>query len=171
MNGVIRPLLFVSALALLSGCKLAIMVPSEGNVVSASGTRDCNGPGYCEFDITESSFSDTFTAVPRPGFEFVAWQDGSGFFCADVTAPACTVEMPNEAFGAFVVALFRTGLIRPVFSNPEGVDTDGDGAINALDDDDDNDGRLDEFDDCPLDGPDRDGLGLPGFSRVQTGSG
>lgn len=64
-----------------------------------------------------------------------------------------------DAVGAVVVALFNTGSIRPVFSSPGGVDTDGDGLINQVDDDEDNDGGQDDFDDCPLDGPDRNGFG------------
>lgn len=160
--------MFIAIAFLVTSCKLAVMVPSEGNLVSSSGTRDCNGPGYCEFDITASSFSETFTAVPRPGFEFVEWQDGTGFICADVTDPVCTVEMPNNAAGAVIVALFNTGSLRPVFSNPEGIDTDGDGLINTLDDDDDEDGRQDSFDNCPLDGPDRDGFGCPVIVESET---
>jgi hypothetical protein len=161
MDGFIKLITLTVSALLLSGCKLAVMVPSEGNVVSASGLRDCAGPRYCEFDITDDAFSETFTAVPRPGFEFVRWQDGGGFICARSTDASCTVEMPNAIAGAAIVALFHTGLIRPVFTSPEGVDTDGDGMINEIDDDDDNDGTQDAFDNCPLDGPNTDGLGCP----------
>lgn len=168
MNLIVKYLAFVAIASLVTGCKLAVMVPSEGNVVSSSGTRDCFGPDYCEFDIVETSFSETFTAIPRPGFEFVKWQDGGGFICADDTDPVCTVEMPDDTVGAVIVALFNTGSIRPVFSNPGGVDTDGDGIINELDDDDDGDGRQDAFDNCPLDAPDRDGLGCPVILESET---
>jgi hypothetical protein len=168
MNGFIKILSLTVFALLVSGCKLAVMVPSEGNVVSSSGLRDCAGPRYCEFDITDDSFSETFTAVPRPGFEFVRWQDGGGFICAKSTDPACTVEMPNALVGAAVVALFNTGLIKPVFSTPGGVDTDGDGMINEIDDDDDNDGAQDAFDSCPLDGPNNDGDGCPYLQTSQA---
>jgi hypothetical protein len=168
MDGIVRHLVLISIVLLVPGCKLAVMVSSEGNVLSSSETRHCNGPGYCEFDIVESSFSDTFTAVPRPGFEFVRWQDGNGFLCADATDPVCTVEMPNDTVGAAIVALFNTGSIRPVFSNPGGVDTDDDGTINELDADDDNDGLPDSSDDCPLDGPDLNGLGCPTIPDEET---
>lgn len=161
MDSIVRHLVYITIVFLASGCKLAVMVSSEGNVESLSGTRDCSGPGYCEFNITEPSFSETFTAVPRPGFEFVRWQDGNGFICANATDPVCTVEMPNETLGAAVVALFSTGSLRPVFSDPGGVDTDGDGTYNEFDMDDDNDGWLDYEDDCPLDGPDLNGSGCP----------
>lgn len=145
--------LIATALA-LTGCKLAVMVSSGGYVESSSGTRDCTGPDYCEFVITDPAFSETFTAVPRPGYSFVGWQDGNGFICTNEGGTSCTVAMPNETIGAAVVALFSTASIRPVFSDPGGIDTDGDGTIDTLDLDDDNDGREDEFDNCPLDGPD-----------------
>ncbi len=156
----------VALFAVLSigGCKLAVMVSSHGSVLSASGTRDCTGPDYCEFQISDAGFSESFTAVPQPGFSFVEWQDGNGFICADSTDPVCVVEVPDTALGALVVALFKTGSIRPVFSDPGGVDTDGDGMINDIDPDDDNDGVLDNSDDCPLEGPDLDGSGCPALT-------
>jgi hypothetical protein len=80
-------------------------------------TRDV----HCEFGITDSSFSETFTAVPKPGFDFVKWQDRSGFFCANSTDPSCTVEMPNQETGESIITLFQTGSIRPIFNGPEGV--------------------------------------------------
>ncbi|MEM9255211.1 MAG: hypothetical protein AAGA91_07175 [Pseudomonadota bacterium] len=123
MQGLFRPVLVCVFLVLLSGCKLAITVPAEGYVISSSGIRDCSGPGYCEFEIRDAAYRGTFTAVPWPGYTFVEWQDGSGFLCADSTDPSCTVEMPSESAGAVIAALFRTGKLRPIFSDPEGADT------------------------------------------------
>ena len=57
--------LFSLLMALLSGCKLAVMVSSGGYVQSLSGTQNCHGPNYCEIDISEADFSETFTAVAR----------------------------------------------------------------------------------------------------------
>ena len=168
MNGLMKVSTLLALASLTTGCKLAVMVESGGNVTSASGTRDCAGPRYCEFDITDAAFSETFTAIPRPGFEFVKWQNGDGFFCANSTDPVCTVEMLNEDAGAAIVALFKTGSIRPLFSTPQGVDTDGDGMINELDFDDDEDGVVDESDSCPLDGPNLDGMGCPSIAESET---
>jgi len=161
MRAIIRTLSMIALALVLSGCKLAVMVSSHGSVLSASGTRNCTGPDYCEFIISDADFSETFTAVPQPGFTFVEWQSGNGFICADSTDPVCVVEMPDSTVGALIVALFKTGSIRPVFSDPGGVDTDGDGMINDVDFDDDNDGVDDSNDNCPLEGPDIDGSGCP----------
>ena len=161
MKTVVRTLVLVALASMASGCKLAVLVGAGGEVVSLSGTRDCAGPDFCEFDITDSSFSDSFTAMPRPGYTFVKWQDGSGFFCGNSTDPVCTVEMPNEDVGDALIATFSSGSIRPIFSAPEGLDTDGDGVVDDVDADDDNDGVLDGADNCPLDGPNNDGTGCP----------
>lgn len=134
----------------LTGCKLAVMVGEGGDVISQSGNNDCTGPGYCTIDITSPTFSESFTAVARPGYEFVKWQDGWGFQCADQTSTVCTVSVPGGATGLAVVASYETASVRPVFNNV-GIDTDGDGLRDSIDPDDDNDGVLDEDDLAPKD--------------------
>ena len=47
------------------------------------------------------------------------------------------------------IGLFATGHIMPIYKDV-GIDTDGDGIRNDLDEDDDNDGVLDSIDICPL---------------------
>lgn len=134
----------------LTGCKLAVIVGEGGSVTSLSGNNDCSGPAYCIIDIDNPAFSETFTAVPEPGYEFVKWQDGWGFQCADELSPVCSISVPGGAIGEAVVASFETASIRPVFNNV-GIDTDGDGLRNSIDPDDDNDGVLDDDDLDPLD--------------------
>jgi hypothetical protein len=146
------PVRAIAAAALglaLGGCKLAVIVGEGGDITSVSGTNDCSGPGYCVIDIDDPNFTETFTAVPKPGYEFVKWQDGWGFQCADVQSIFCTVSIPPGAASA-ILASYDTASIRPVFNNV-GIDTDGDGIRNSEDPDDDNDGVLDEDDLDPLD--------------------
>lgn len=160
-------LVVLASVSLVSACKFAVVVPPGGNVQSLSGTNNCLGPDYCEFDITDRDFSETFTAVPRAGFEFVKWQSGEGYFCANSIDPVCTVALPGGDAGDAVVASIHTGSIRPVFTG-QGVDTDGDGTINEIDTDDDNDGLFDDVDDCPLDGPNLNSLGCPTIPLLDT---
>lgn len=131
----------------LTGCKLAVIVSSGGDVTSGSDARNCGGGSFCEFGITDPNFSETFTAVARPGFEFQKWQGGPNFFCGDSTNPVCTLTLPGDDFGNVVVAQFAMGRIMPIFEDV-GFDPDGDGVRNELDPDDDNDGILDEYDLC-----------------------
>ena len=146
----------------LSGCKLAVMVSSAGYVQSHSGTQNCHGPDYCEFEITDADFSETFTAVARPGYEFVQWQDGEGFLCAGSTDPDCLVELDGSEVGEAVVAASATASLRPLFRDTGTViDTDGDGTPDESDWDDDNDGVGDYSDNCPLEGPNLDREGCP----------
>jgi hypothetical protein len=147
--------------ALVAGCKLNVIVPPGGNVESSKfQASDCAGGNVCEIDITDPAYSDSFNALPNPGYEFVRWQKGTAFFCGDSTATLCEFSLPGGALGAAAIALFETAYIMPVWKNV-GIDTDFDGIRNELDDDDDNDGVLDVNDACPLDGPNLDGFGCP----------
>ena len=75
----LKTLLILIAFSLATGCKLALMVPAGGEVTSASTTRDCNGGSggnFCTYDISSESlpFSESFTAIAKPGYQFVKWQ-------------------------------------------------------------------------------------------------
>lgn len=151
IRAVLKLLMIVAASSAVTGCKLAVMVTSGGDVTSLSGTRDCAGGDVCEFQITDANFSESFTAVAKPGYEFDKWQKSSGFFCGDSTSPTCTVALSgNAVLDEAIIALFNMVYIMPTF-NHVGIDTDGDGLRNELDEDDDNDGILDVDDLCPLD--------------------
>lgn len=161
-----RKLVLTSALLTLTGCKLAVIVTSGGDVQSSSGTRNCAGGNVCEFNINSDDFNETFTAIPRPGYEFEKWQAGKDFNCADSTDPVCVIS--NVGVGAIGEAVLNVlagdkidyAMPRFVFV---GIDTDGDGIKNHLDDDDDNDGVLD-VDDAFPENPD-----LTGFETVLSG--
>jgi uncharacterized repeat protein (TIGR02543 family) len=147
-------LIILTTFSLVTGCKLALMVPAGGEVTSASTTRDCNGGSggkFCTYDISSAPlpFSESFTAVAKPGYQFVKWQVGNDFRCPGSTNPVCTVNIANDLIGAISLAAFETGYLMPVFKDV-GFDTDGDGTYDRQDNDDDNDGILDVNDPCPL---------------------
>lgn len=138
----------------IAGCKLAVVVTQGGDVQSLSTLRDCAGGNVCEFEINDSTFSDSFTAVPREGYQFIKWRaGGSDFFCGNSVNPTCSLSNVGTAGNAgieAVIASFQMFHIMPVFEFVD-IDTDSDGIKNHLDDDDDNDGVLDVDDLCPLD--------------------
>ncbi len=149
-----KALIILTAFSLATGCKLALMVPAGGEVTSASTTRDCNGGSggkFCTYDIASESlpFSESFTAIAKPGYLFVKWQKGGGFQCPGSTDPVCTVSLANNVLSAGILAGYDTGYLMPVFKDV-GFDTDDDGIYDRQDDDDDNDGILDGNDPCPL---------------------
>ena len=139
------------------------MVPSGGDVTSASGTRNCAGGSLCEHNITDSTFNDSFTAVAKPGYVFTKWNKGAGFLCGDSTNPTCTISNVGTAGNAAIEGIIATGQFfyaMPLFDFV-GIDTDGDGQKDHVDADDDNDGVLDVDDNCPLEAPNKDGFGCP----------
>lgn len=148
-------------LGLSAGCKIVVMVPSGGDVVSSNAAHNCSAGSLCEFDITAAQlpFSESLTATPKAGYVFEKWSDGGGFRCAKSTNPTCTISIADDALGSSMVALFESGYVMPVFKDV-GIDTDADGVRNELDGDDDNDGFLDMDDTCPLDPISSCGLGI-----------
>lgn len=146
-------LIFLVVTTLVTGCKLDLIVSSGGDVTSLSGTRNCSGGGLCEFNITDKTFNESFTAAARPGFVFTKWSAGDGFMCANSVNPTCTINntlLPTGNAGIDgVIASDQIFYAMPLFTFV-GLDTDGDGIKNHLDTDDDNDGILDIDDACPL---------------------
>ena len=165
MNTIKAWLLFTIC-SLVTGCKLALIVPSGGDVVSESQLNNCAGGQICEFEIHDATFDETFTAQPREGYVFSNWEeglDGERFRCRGSTDPVCTVSNTQLAPVASLIPVSEYGAIYYLLPRFEfvGIDTDNDGAKNFLDDDDDNDGVLDVDDDCPLDDVNEDGSGCP----------
>lgn len=137
----------------LAGCKLSVIATSGGEVDSASTTRDCASGSVCEFNITSDNFSDSFTAIPNPGYVFSQWADGPNFQCGGSTNPSCNVSNVGLGVIAGVTALITGDSIyyaMPLYDFV-GTDSDLDGTQDHLDDDDDNDGVLDVDDLYPFD--------------------
>ena len=107
MLPLIRNLALASLVLPLAACKLAVIVTSGGDVQSASNTRNCSAGNVCEFDIKSDDFNETFTAIPRPGYEFEKWQSGKDFNCADSTDPVCVIS--NVGVGAIGQAVLDVG--------------------------------------------------------------
>jgi hypothetical protein len=161
-----KRLLLAACMALTAtGCKLDIMVPPGGMVESASGARDCDAAlegKYCTFDLSTVTlpFSETFTASAKPGYQFLQWKKADGFKCGGSTSPTCTLEIEDSEYARAALAGFKTLYLMPEFEYL-GIDTDGDGILDPHDTDDDDDGRDDTEDNCPLTWPDEDGFGCP----------
>lgn len=153
MITIVRKLVLTCLLLTLAGCKLAVIVTSGGDIISASSTRDCASETICEFTTLSDDFAETFTAIPREGYVFKQWAAGPGFMCGDSTDPHCNVT--NVGLSAFngVMDVITSGQIlhaMPLFEFV-GTDTDGDTIPDHLDEDDDNDGVLDTDDLYPHD--------------------
>lgn len=110
-------------LFLLSGCKLAVMVVEGGEVQSlASGTCVPPVPGVtgtvCIHEVADTTYTESFTAVPDTGWEFVKWNSGDDFLCKNSTNPTCVVDntlVAGLAAAEAIVASDKAYYIMPVF--------------------------------------------------------
>lgn len=84
-------LLLMSILVLMVGCKLAVIVVEGGKVIS-NNSGPCFDSRICIVDVSDPTFSDTFTAVPWSGWYFEKWNSGDRFFCDGSTDPKCTLS-------------------------------------------------------------------------------
>lgn len=92
MNKTVAAILVLAAVFTLSSCRIGTAVFYGGDVLSASGTRDCMQGRTCEFEVNDTNFSETFTAVPRVGYAFVKWRAGDDQLCGNSTNPVCSVS-------------------------------------------------------------------------------
>ena len=109
----------------LTGCKVAAILVEGGEVQStASGTCQPAVPGttgtVCIHEVADTSYSESFTAVPDAGWQFVKWNSGGGgFLCQNSTNPTCVVSNVGTEGNAVleaIVASDATFYLMPVFA-------------------------------------------------------
>ena len=91
-------LAMILATTVATGCKLRILSPENGEVVSLSGSRDCQTDEICEIDVVDLFFNDTFTAVPATGFIFNGWKKADGHFCGGSNKPCVLTTRIFDGF-------------------------------------------------------------------------
>lgn len=113
----LRTIALTLALLIVSGCKVAVIVVEGGEVQSgASGT--CPSGDVCINQVVDTTYMETFTAVPDAGWQFVKWNDGDGFICGDLVNPVCVVSNVAGAGIPAVEAIVATDKVlylMPVF--------------------------------------------------------
>ena len=70
----LRILLFVTISFWFAGWKLIIAVPPGGYVSDSQGTFTCEEKQFCQIDIVDLFFDETFTAHANPGYTFHGWK-------------------------------------------------------------------------------------------------
>ncbi len=90
-----KSFLLILLILLVQGCRITQVVPAGGFVRSSSGLHDCQAGQTCVLDINGVPFSDTFTAIPAPGYRFVGWQQGQGSLCAGKDTPCALMNIPR----------------------------------------------------------------------------
>ncbi|MEM9153389.1 MAG: hypothetical protein AAGB19_23455, partial [Cyanobacteria bacterium P01_F01_bin.3] len=97
--------LFVSAVSMLPGCRLEIVVPKGGEVKTAGNTYQCGEIDTCEIDITSSDFAETFVAVPNAGYQFKGWSSRGRSFCPAQEVDCYLSTLGFDAFPALAAIL------------------------------------------------------------------
>ena len=111
-----RQLLIVLLAGLLVACDHPLVIIGEGDIVSASGDRDCyleearaSAPN-CASNTVSGEYRETYFGVPRSGWRFHRWAN----YCVTSGVQACSFDIPaswvQSAAGAEVpplVAIFR----------------------------------------------------------------
>ena len=110
-------LLFLLVIILMSGCKLAV-INVEGGEVQSDGSGACVGGSICIVEISDTSFSETFMAVPNTGWHLEKWNSGYGLLCGGKTGLWCEVSLEGTSGNAAIekmVASSEFAYLMPVF--------------------------------------------------------
>lgn len=82
----------LAMLALLVACSHPLEITGEGDILSASGNRDClledalASQTNCTENMVTGAYSETYYAVPRSGWQFDSWAN----YCTDATNNECS---------------------------------------------------------------------------------
>ena len=126
-----KPLTVLALTGILSGCFLTVDVNKGGKVESSLG--ECAEFISCTYEVTDTSFDESFTAIPNSGYTFSHWRGGDKYQCPGSENPVCQVSntgLAGNANAEAVIAGNSEYKIEPVFtrnSEPKYVVRDGDG--------------------------------------------
>ncbi len=87
------------ALLFVQACSHPLEIVGEGDIVSASGTRNCTlenftaGSLYCTKNLVAGAYQETYSAVPRVGWLFDQW----GNYCTTATVNQCSFNVSAQA--------------------------------------------------------------------------
>jgi len=116
-------LLLIGVATLLAGCKLATIVV-EGGEVRSTGSGTCMAGTVCMIEVTDTNFSESFTAVPEPGRYFKEWKSGDRFICGGSARPECTLDLQeyegNDGVEK-IVASNDVAYLMPVFRQVQSI--------------------------------------------------
>jgi hypothetical protein len=101
----------LAVVALMTGCSHPLEIVGEGDIMSASGDRNClledfqAGEDVCAVNLVFGDYQETYYAQPRPGWQFDRWEN----YCSDKTDPSCNFNAPahlvNQARGKVAAPL------------------------------------------------------------------
>ena len=93
-----RALFALALVGLLAACSHPLEPVGEGDILSASGDRDClledykAGEDNCMRNLVKDDYKETYYAQPRPGWRFERWENQ----CLDVKENQCSFDFPGS---------------------------------------------------------------------------
>ena len=112
--------LVVAVLLVAAACNKPIEIVGEGDVMSATGTRDCTyadheaGATNCTVNAIVGAYDETYTAEPADGWHFHRWVN----YCTDATDNTCSFDLSADVIDDFqgitgnpLTAIFRPDVI------------------------------------------------------------
>ena len=98
-----RPLAIIT-LACMTGCSHPLEIAGEGDILSASGERDCSleqynsGAPICSENYISGAYNEIYQALPRSGWEFEGWENCQH---ANPLTQYCSFSVPAETVQDF----------------------------------------------------------------------
>jgi len=117
MKKALNAALILLIAAFTVACKLAVIVV-EGGEVQSTGSGTCVAGVVCIVEVTDTSFSETFRAVPGASWYFHKWNSGNRFLCGGSADPECLMSFEgaeNSAPITELVASSEVFFLMPVF--------------------------------------------------------
>lgn len=111
-------LLLLGLLTLVTGCSHPIDIVGDGDVLSATGTRNClleeesAGLDNCSKNYVVNDYQETYYAVPRSGWKFHRWAN----YCLDSTNNECAFNIGADTVHQYwgETAPPLTAIFRPI---------------------------------------------------------
>jgi hypothetical protein len=108
----------IAMLLVLAGCSHPLEIYGEGDILSASGDRDCLMEQHaaadpdCAQNLVATAYLETYSAVPRPGWKFHRWTP----YCASDETGVCSFDIESDLVTQFVghTAPALKAIFRPV---------------------------------------------------------
>ncbi|MEE4144859.1 MAG: hypothetical protein V2I26_08675 [Halieaceae bacterium] len=109
--------LILILLLLLGGCRIEVVVPPGGTVLTESGRYTCLAGAQCTIEVNDLFFNETFFVEPEPGFTFGGWRKSPRFFCGGNLSPCslATAAMEGNTWLESLLSSEEVFYLEPIF--------------------------------------------------------
>jgi hypothetical protein len=104
-------------LLLLGGCKIEVVVPVGGTVMTESGRYTCLAGAQCTIEVNDLFFNETFFVEPESGFTFGGWAKRPWYFCGGSLSPCslATAAMEGNSSLEDILSSDAVFYLEPIF--------------------------------------------------------